>query len=44
MDEQLMIIPARICHFLMHKYISPRGAYHTPDGHMAQFLTLYDYI
>jgi hypothetical protein len=39
-----MTILARLCHFLMHEYISPRGAYHTLDGYMAQFLALYDYI
>jgi hypothetical protein len=44
MDEQLMIIPSRICHFLMHVYISPHGAYHSPDGQMAQFTVLCEYI
>jgi hypothetical protein len=44
MDEQLMKILARLCRFLMHEYISPHGVYHTPDGHMAQFPTLCDYI
>jgi hypothetical protein len=39
-----MKIPASLCHFLMSEYISPRGVYHTPDGHMAQFPALYDYI
>jgi hypothetical protein len=43
-DEQIMIIPARLCHFLMCEYISPRGAYHVFDGHMAQFPALCDYI
>jgi hypothetical protein len=39
-----MTIPARLCHFLMLEYISPPSAYHTPDGHMAQFPALCDYI
>jgi hypothetical protein len=28
----------------MREYISPRGAYHVPDSHMAQFPMLCDYI
>jgi hypothetical protein len=28
----------------MYDYISPRGVFHTPDGHMAKFPTLCDYI
>jgi hypothetical protein len=28
----------------MCEYISPCGVYHTPDGHLAQFPTLCDYI
>jgi hypothetical protein len=44
MDEQLMIIPPRLCHFLMCEYILHRGAYHTPNGHIAQFPALFDYI
>jgi hypothetical protein len=44
MDEQLVTVPARICHFMMHEYISPHGAYHAPDGHMTQFPVLCDYI
>jgi hypothetical protein len=32
-----MIILAKLCHFLMREYMSPHGAYHTSDGHMAQF-------
>jgi hypothetical protein len=28
----------------MREYISPRGVFHTPDGHMAKFRTLCDYI
>jgi hypothetical protein len=43
-DEQLLTVPANLCHFMMHEYISLRGAYHVPDGHMAQFLVLCDYI
>jgi hypothetical protein len=39
-----MTIPFRICHFLICEYISPRGAYHTHDGDMAQFPALCDYI
>jgi hypothetical protein len=44
MDEQLITISSMIYHFIMREYISPRGGYHTPDGHMAQFLELCDYI
>jgi hypothetical protein len=44
MDEQLMTIPARICHFLMCEYILPRGAYYTSDGHLVQFPMLCNYI
>jgi hypothetical protein len=44
MDEQLMTIPARLCHFLMCEYILPRGVYHIRNGHMAQFPVLCDYI
>jgi hypothetical protein len=43
-DEQLMTIPSRICHLLMHEYILLRGAYYIPDGHIAQFPVLCDYI
>jgi hypothetical protein len=39
-----MTILARLCHFLIHEYILLRGVYHTPDGHMAQFPALCDYI
>jgi hypothetical protein len=28
----------------MREYISPHGVFHIPDGHMAQFLVLCDYI
>jgi hypothetical protein len=44
MDEQLMTILLRICHFLVREYISPYGAYHTPDGHITQFPVLCDDI
>jgi hypothetical protein len=43
-DEELLIIPSRLCHFLMREYISPHGVYDIPDGHMAQFPMLCDYI
>jgi hypothetical protein len=39
-----MTISARFCHFLMHEYISPHGAYHVLDGHMTQIHALCDYI
>jgi hypothetical protein len=29
---------------MMREYISPHGAYHVPDGQMAQFPALCDYI
>jgi hypothetical protein len=44
MDEQPLTILARLCHLMMHEYVSPRGAYHVHDGHMAQFSMLCDYI
>jgi hypothetical protein len=28
----------------MRDYISPHGVFHTPDGHMAKFPVIYDYI
>jgi hypothetical protein len=43
-DEELLTIPSRLFHFLMREYISPHGVFHIPDGHMTQFLVLYDYI
>jgi hypothetical protein len=43
-DEELLTILSRLCHFLMREYISPRGWFHIPDGHMAQFPTLCDCI
>jgi hypothetical protein len=43
-DEELLSIASRICHFLMRHYISTRGWFHIPDGHMTQFPTLCDYI
>jgi hypothetical protein len=43
-DEELLTIPSRLCHFLMHEYISPRGKFHILDGHMTQFPALCDYI
>jgi hypothetical protein len=43
-DEELLIIPSRLCHFLMCEYISSHGWFRIPDGHMAQFPTLCDYI
>jgi hypothetical protein len=43
-DEQLMTNPSRICHFIMHEYISPHDGYHIPDGHMVKFPVLCDYI
>jgi thioredoxin-related protein len=43
-DEDLLSISSRICHFLMHHYISLHGRFYIPGGHMAQFLALCDYI
>jgi hypothetical protein len=39
-----MLVLSRLCHFLIHEYISPRGRFHIPNGHMAQFPALCDYI
>jgi hypothetical protein len=44
MDEQLLVVPARLCHFMMREYISPHGVYHVPDGHMTHFPALCYYI
>jgi hypothetical protein len=43
-DEKLPTISSRLCHFLIREYISPRGRFHIPNGHMTQFLALCDYI
>jgi hypothetical protein len=43
-DEELLSIPSRLYHFLMCEYISSDGRFHIPDGHMAQFPALCDYI
>jgi hypothetical protein len=39
-----MLVLSRLCHFLMREYISPKGMFDIPDGHMAQFPALCDYI
>jgi hypothetical protein len=39
-----MTILARLCQFLMHEYILPRGAYHVPNSQMTHFPRLCDYI
>jgi hypothetical protein len=44
LDEELLTISSRLCHFLMREYISPRERFHIPDGHMAQFPALCDYM
>jgi hypothetical protein len=43
-DEELLIILSKLCHFIMHEYISPHGRFHIPNGHMTQFSALCDYI
>jgi hypothetical protein len=43
-DEELQSIPSRLCDFLLHEYILPCGRFYIPDGHMAQFPVLCDYI
>jgi hypothetical protein len=43
-DEELLLVPSRIFHFLMRHYISPLGRFYIPDGHMTQFPALCDYI
>jgi hypothetical protein len=43
-DEELLLVPLRLRHFLMREYIFPRGRFHIPDGHMTQFPALCDYI
>jgi hypothetical protein len=44
LDEEFLTISSRLCHFLMRKYISPRGRFYNPDAHMTQFPVLCDYI
>jgi hypothetical protein len=39
-----MSVPSRLYHFLMREYISLRGRFHIPNGNMAQFPILCDYI
>jgi hypothetical protein len=43
-DEEVLLVSSRLCHLLMHQYISPRGQFHIPDGHWGQFSALRDYI
>jgi hypothetical protein len=33
----------RLCRFMMHQFISPKGLYHQP-GHMANNAALYDWV
>jgi hypothetical protein len=44
LDEELLTISSRLCHFLMREYIPLCGRFHIPDGHMVQFPALCDYI
>jgi hypothetical protein len=43
-DEELLTIPSRLCSFLMREYMSLLGVFHIPNGHMAQFSALCDYM
>jgi hypothetical protein len=44
MSDEELTISSRLCHFLMREYISLHGRFYIPDGHMARFPTLCDYI
>jgi hypothetical protein len=42
-DEQLVTIYARLCRFMMHEFISPKGRYRPHKGHMADNAALCDW-
>jgi hypothetical protein len=41
-EEQPIIISERLCRFMMHEFISPKGKYHPDNGHMANNAALCD--
>jgi hypothetical protein len=43
MDDKLIIISERLCHFMMHEFISPKDRYHQDSGHMADNPALCDW-
>jgi hypothetical protein len=34
-EQQLLTTPERLCRFMMHYFISPKGLYRQKPGHMA---------
>jgi hypothetical protein len=42
-EVQLITILERLCHFMMHEFISPKGRYHNDSGHMTDNPTLCDW-
>jgi hypothetical protein len=40
---QLIIISERLCCFMMHEFISPKGRYHPHHGHMSDNAALCDW-
>jgi hypothetical protein len=43
LDIELITISERLCHFMMHEFISSKGRYHQDSGHMASNLALCDW-
>jgi hypothetical protein len=42
-EEQLITIYERLCHFMMHEFISPKCRYHLDNGHIANNVALCDW-
>jgi hypothetical protein len=43
-DTKLITISERLCRFMMHEFISPKGSYHQDSGHMADNPALCDWV
>jgi hypothetical protein len=43
LEDQLITISERLCHFMMHEFILPKGRYHPNNGHMIDNATLCDW-
>jgi hypothetical protein len=43
MDDKLITISERLCRFMMHEFILPKGRYHQDSGDMADNLALCDW-
>jgi hypothetical protein len=42
-DDKLITISKRFCHFMMHEFISPKGSSHQDSGHMVDNPALWDW-